>query len=122
MVNSTNRQVTGRVDRLAASVEILMASTQRHAKALAQIAGNQASDRQRSDAHFAELKDLVSRALPSPSIRKSEKLAVDHERSIARLERSTACLERVTACFERSRESSDANFESLRLMLEQGLP
>ena len=52
-----------------------MASNQRHDAAIAQLTGNQASDRQRSDANFADLKDFISRALTSQSPNQRDELS-----------------------------------------------
>ena len=48
-MNSNNGHDIGRVDQLAATVELLVAGHQRH------------------EANFAELKDMISRAMPSQS-------------------------------------------------------
>ena len=113
-MNSNDGQVIGRVDQLASSVKILMEGQQRHEAAIA-----------RSNANFAELKDLISRALPSPSIRKLEKIDANQERYTADLEKNNAVHESIKSMlaqlFPHTLSGRHNNLASLLLLL-QGIP
>ena len=61
MVTSDDGPDTGRVEQLAAFVEMLLAAQQRHEENFA-----------RQDANFAEMKAMMSRAFPSPSPKDDE--------------------------------------------------